>query len=141
MWAQDPTACVQSCMLSHIQLCGTPWTVAHKDPLFMGFSRQEYCSELPFPSAIADRLLFNKLIKVSNGWWLDQPLFADMADNLYHSLSSSLPFDLICLASPIGFCGQERPGNSRCQGHPQAHRSGFSGSQETRDSREYLAQM
>ena len=28
----------------------TPWTVALQAPLFMGFSRQEYWSGLPFPS-------------------------------------------------------------------------------------------
>ena len=28
----------------------TPWTVAHKAPLFMGFSRKEYLSGLQFPS-------------------------------------------------------------------------------------------
>ena len=28
----------------------TPWTVAHQAPLSMGFSRQEYWSELSFPS-------------------------------------------------------------------------------------------
>ena len=28
----------------------TPWTVAHQAPLSMGFSKQEYCSGLPFPS-------------------------------------------------------------------------------------------
>ena len=28
----------------------TPWTVACQAPLFMGFSRQEYWSGLPFPS-------------------------------------------------------------------------------------------
>ena len=28
----------------------TPWTVAHQALLFMGFSRQEYWSRLPFPS-------------------------------------------------------------------------------------------
>ena len=28
----------------------TPWTVAHQAPLSKGFSRQEYWSELPFPS-------------------------------------------------------------------------------------------
>ena len=28
----------------------TPWTVAHQTPLSMGFSRQEYWSELTFPS-------------------------------------------------------------------------------------------
>ena len=27
----------------------TPWTVAYQTPLSMGFSRQEYCSGLPFP--------------------------------------------------------------------------------------------
>ena len=30
--------------------CPTQWTVALKAPLSMGFSRQEYWSELPFPS-------------------------------------------------------------------------------------------
>jgi len=29
----------------------TPWTVAYQVPLSMGFSRQEYWSGLPFPSA------------------------------------------------------------------------------------------
>ena len=29
----------------------TPWTVACQAPLSMGFSRQEYWSGLPFPSA------------------------------------------------------------------------------------------
>ena len=28
----------------------TPWTLAVQAPLFMGFSRQEYWSGLPFPS-------------------------------------------------------------------------------------------
>ena len=28
----------------------TPWTVARQVPLFMGFSREEYWSGLPFPS-------------------------------------------------------------------------------------------
>ena len=37
---------------THVQLlqsCLTAWTVAHQAPLSMGFSRQEYWSELPFP--------------------------------------------------------------------------------------------
>ena len=40
-------------VLSHfgrVQVFATPWTVAHKVPLSMGFSRQEYWSGLPFPS-------------------------------------------------------------------------------------------
>ena len=40
------------CMVSHfshVRLFMTPWTVALQSPLPMGFSRQEYWSELPFP--------------------------------------------------------------------------------------------
>ena len=36
--------------LSRVQLFGTPWTVAHRTPLSMGFLRQEYWSRLSFPS-------------------------------------------------------------------------------------------
>ena len=35
---------------SHVWLFVTLWTVAHQDPLSMGFTRQEYWSRLPFPS-------------------------------------------------------------------------------------------
>ena len=35
--------------LSRVQLFATLWTVSHKAPLSMGFSRQEYCSGLPCP--------------------------------------------------------------------------------------------
>ena len=37
-------------LFSHVQLLANPWTVAWQSPLFMGFSRQEYWSGLPFPS-------------------------------------------------------------------------------------------
>ena len=36
--------------LSHIPLFEIPWTVARQAPLSMGFSRQEYWSQLPCPS-------------------------------------------------------------------------------------------
>ena len=36
--------------LSPVQLFEIPWSVAHQASLFMGFSRQEYWSGLPFPS-------------------------------------------------------------------------------------------
>ena len=36
--------------LSRVPLFATPWTVAYQAPPSMGFSRQEYCSGLPFPS-------------------------------------------------------------------------------------------
>ena len=47
-----PTVLMRVCVLSRfsrVQLFLTPW-VAHQAPLSMGFSRQEYWSEVPFPS-------------------------------------------------------------------------------------------
>ena len=43
-----PQVCV--CVLSHVWLFATPWTVACHVPLSMEFSREEYWSVLPFPS-------------------------------------------------------------------------------------------
>ena len=37
-------------LLSHVRLFATPWIVAHQASPSMGFSRQEYWSQLPFPS-------------------------------------------------------------------------------------------
>ena len=45
-WAQYESLISLSC----VWLFVTPWTVAHQAPPFMGFSRQEYWSGLPFPS-------------------------------------------------------------------------------------------
>ena len=46
------SVCVCVCVwsLSCVQLFATPRTVACQTPLPMGFSRQEYCSGLPFSS-------------------------------------------------------------------------------------------
>ena len=38
-------------LLSQVQLFVTPWTVACQAPLSMGFPKQEYWNELPFPSS------------------------------------------------------------------------------------------
>ena len=37
-------------LLSSVQLFATPWTVAFQASLSVGFPRQEYWSDLPFPS-------------------------------------------------------------------------------------------
>ena len=52
-WASDleilvTYASVHAQLLRCVQLSVTPWTVAHRDPLSMGLSRQENCSGLPF---------------------------------------------------------------------------------------------
>ena len=43
---------LHACELSCSVMCdsATLWTIAHQAPLSMEFSRQEYCSGLPFPS-------------------------------------------------------------------------------------------
>ena len=40
----------ESASCSVMSNSATPWTVAHQAPLSVGFFRQEYWSELPFPS-------------------------------------------------------------------------------------------
>ena len=47
-WEAFQFSSVQS--LNRVRLFATAWTVARQAPLSMGFSRQEYWSELPFPS-------------------------------------------------------------------------------------------
>ena len=47
--SQPRYACMLNCF-SHVQIFATPQTVAHQAPLFVGFSRQEYWSGLPFSS-------------------------------------------------------------------------------------------
>ena len=37
-------------LLSRVRLFATPWTLVYQAPPSMGFSRQEYWSELSFPS-------------------------------------------------------------------------------------------
>ena len=40
---------ILACILRPVLLYATPWNVGLQAPLSMGFSRQEYCSGLPFP--------------------------------------------------------------------------------------------
>ena len=42
--------CLVAKLKSRVWLLATPWAVAHQVSLLMGFPRQEYWSELPFPS-------------------------------------------------------------------------------------------
>ena len=45
--------------LSRVRLLATPWTAAYKAPPSMGFSRQEYWSGVPSPSAIYVSVTFS----------------------------------------------------------------------------------
>ena len=43
--------CMHVCVLSHVRLFVTSWTVIHQAPLSMEFSRQEYWSGLSLPTS------------------------------------------------------------------------------------------
>ena len=45
-WSVCACTCAECSVMSDSE---TPWTVAHQAPLFMGFSRREYWSGVPFP--------------------------------------------------------------------------------------------
>ena len=47
---KEPYVIPGACEISHVWLFVTPWTIACQAPLSMRVSRQEHCSELPFPS-------------------------------------------------------------------------------------------
>ena len=47
-WLTPPTL-VRPCVLSHVWLFATPWTIARQAPLSIGLPRQEYWNELSFP--------------------------------------------------------------------------------------------
>ena len=40
---------MRACVLSHVQLFVTLWTIACQAPLYMAFPGQEYWNGLPFP--------------------------------------------------------------------------------------------
>ena len=60
-------SCLILCNLSDVQLFATPWTVACKAPLSMGFFRQECWTELPFPSQ--DRICISCVLCIAGGFF------------------------------------------------------------------------
>ena len=48
-WEAHARVCVLSCF-SCVWFFATLWTIVNQAPLSMGFSRQKYCSGLPFPT-------------------------------------------------------------------------------------------
>ena len=68
---------------SHVQFSATPWTLAHQDPLSMGFSRQEYWSGLPFPSLTLFLIL---LSEVKQKLTKSCPILCDPLDYIVHGI-------------------------------------------------------
>ena len=58
--------------LSRVRPSATPWTAAHQAPPSMGFSRQEYWSGVPVPSAALPEVrvkMRTEGLKIPQGWW------------------------------------------------------------------------
>ena len=85
---------------SRVQLCGTPQTAAHQALPFLGFSRQEHWSGLPFPSPVHE----------SEKWKWSH---SDVSNSLRpHGLQ---PTRLLC---PWGFPGKRTGVGCHCLLHP-----------------------
>ena len=71
--------------LSRVQLFATPWAVAHQALLSLGFSSQEYWSELPFPSQrdLPDSGIRPVSPALAGGFFTTEPPEKPMAFNLY----------------------------------------------------------
>ena len=50
VWSVKPKILSKEALVNRVSFFVTPWTVNLQAPLFMQFFRQEYRSELPFPS-------------------------------------------------------------------------------------------
>ena len=66
----------------YVQLFATPWTVARQAPKSMEFSRQEYWSELPFPSP--GYLCNPRIETVSLAWQSDFLTMSHLGSPLTH---------------------------------------------------------
>ena len=53
-------------IFSSVELCTTPWTVAHQVPLSMGFFKQEYWSDCPPPRDLPNSGIKLKSLNVSS---------------------------------------------------------------------------
>ena len=53
---------------SHVWLCVTPETAAHQAPPFLGFSRQEHWSGLPFPSPVHESEVTQSCPTLATPW-------------------------------------------------------------------------
>ena len=92
-------ACMHAQLLGCVWLFATLWTVASQAPLFMGFSRQEYWSGLPFlPPVDLPDLGIETATPVS-------PVLVGGFFTLSHLGSPSVPQDCPSIPMPLGSLG------------------------------------
>ena len=98
LWSANPI-CMHAQSLSRVQLCATPWTVDCQDPRFMGFSRQESWSGLPFPppgdlpkpetEPVSPALLHQQVASLPLSHWL--PWIFPEVNSIFISVAQSCP--------------------------------------------------
>ena len=101
------TLCV--CVLSHIQLFATPWTVARQAPLSMGLAVQKYWRGLPFPTPgdIPDLEIKPKSLAspaLAGGFFT-----TDAAWKAWHNFGGHHLFRLQCKRPPQKLCSAVAP--------------------------------
>ena len=88
---------MNACMLSRfsrVQLCATPWIVAHQAPLSMGFSRQEHWGGLPSPPPQAAVVFIILTLTAASCWWADQRSYFLLALTVIYLRLLGQPQDL-----------------------------------------------
>ena len=88
LYTQHIHILLATCMLSHVRLFVIPWTEARQAPLSLEFSRQEYWSELPFPSP-PDSGIKPVSLALAGGFFTTVPPGKLPLDNLYYKTSSA----------------------------------------------------
>ena len=78
----------------------TPWTVALQAPLFMGFSRPEYWSRLPFLSV--DNLSDPGIKPVSPAWQANSLVFSQLGSLSTHTDTHTHQFSSVQSLSRVG---------------------------------------
>ena len=80
------------CALCRVRLCATPWTVVHQAPPFLGFSRPEHWSGLPFPSPtyIIHPFKAYDLVFFSTRWAV-RPSPPSILEHFHHPMKDPTP--------------------------------------------------
>jgi len=96
-------------LLSHfsrVRLLATPWTAAYQAPLSMGFSRQEYWSEVPLPSPFAylTALLKSSRRKLAHSQFLPLQDLNHMSSTCFNHSHRSSPLFNFCLLTGFSHC-------------------------------------
>ena len=82
---------------SRVRLCATPQTAAHQAPPSLGFSRQEHCSGLPFPSPMHE----SEREVAQSCPTLSDPMDCSLPGSSVHGIFQARVLEWVPLPSPM----------------------------------------